>query len=312
MLFSILIAHYNNARFLQTAIESVLCQTYTNWEIVFVDDGSTDHFETILETYKDDQRIKIFRNEKNHGCGYTKRKCAELASGELMGFLDPDDKLHPKALATMADAHQRFPTHSIVHSTHYICDENLGIKRVSDYVKPLPLHTPYLLVSDGRIHHFASFKSSCYKKTEGISAEIKKAVDQDLYYKLEETGAVLLVNEPMYYYRLHKGSISNFGKESETSIVHYSIIREACKRRIKKLKAEENPNREWARKYHSRYFKMSIFYWSRKKNWLLMLYYLFLFPFNGGSGNIVSYLQKIPREGKVLLRKTFVTDYEIR
>lgn len=64
MLFSILIAHYNNARFLQTAIDSVLCQTYTNWEIILVDDGSTDHFETILENYKGDGRINVFRNEK--------------------------------------------------------------------------------------------------------------------------------------------------------------------------------------------------------------------------------------------------------
>lgn len=312
MLFSILIAHYNNARFLQTAIDSVLCQTYTNWEIILVDDGSTDHFETILENYKGDGRINVFRNEKNYGCGYTKRKCTELASGELMAFLDPDDKLHPKAIAVMTEAHTKYPVHSIVHSTHYICDENLGIKRVSDYVKPLPLHTPYLMVSDGRIHHFASFKSSCYKKTNGISGEIRKAVDQDLYYKLEETGPVLFVNEALYYYRLHEGSISNFGKELETSIIHYNIIREACKRRIKKLKSGENPKEDWVRKYRSRYFKMSIFYWSRKRNWLYTLYYLFLFPFNGGLRNIISYLQKIPSEGKVLLRKTFVTDYEIR
>ena len=93
-LFSVLITNYNNGRYLQEAIDSVLAQTYTNWEIILVDDKSTDNSFEIYEKYKDDGRFKIYYNEVNMGCGYTKHRCAELASGELCGFLDPLSQLH--------------------------------------------------------------------------------------------------------------------------------------------------------------------------------------------------------------------------
>lgn len=104
-LFSILIANYNNGCYLQEAIDSVLAQTYPNWEIVLVDDKSSDDSFEIYKKYKEDKRFHIYFNEENKGCGYTKRRCAELAQGELCGFLDPDDKLTPDALEVMVNEH---------------------------------------------------------------------------------------------------------------------------------------------------------------------------------------------------------------
>ena len=73
-LFSVLIANYNNGRFLQQAIESVLTQTYSNWEIVIVDDASSDNSFDIYDKYKDDNRFVFKFNEKNEGCGSPKRR----------------------------------------------------------------------------------------------------------------------------------------------------------------------------------------------------------------------------------------------
>ena len=67
-LFSILIANYNNGRYLQEAIDSVLAQTYTNWEVVIVDDKSTDNSFEIYEKYKDDPRFHVCFNDVNRGC----------------------------------------------------------------------------------------------------------------------------------------------------------------------------------------------------------------------------------------------------
>ena len=97
-LFSVLIANYNNGKYLREAINSVYSQIYTNWEIILVDDASTDNSQEIYSELEKDDRIHIYYNEKNMGCGYTKRRCAELANGELCGFLDPDDALLPHAL----------------------------------------------------------------------------------------------------------------------------------------------------------------------------------------------------------------------
>lgn len=313
MLFSVLIAHYNNARFLTHALNSVLAQSYTNWEIIIVDDGSVDNFEAVITPYAHDGRINIYRNEKNYGCAYAKRKCASLATGEVLAFLDPDDALTPDALEILVKAHEQYPTYSIVHSTHFICDETLLVKRIADYPRALPADTPYLLLNDGSIHHFASFKKALYDQTEKLSDIYHKAVDQDLYYKMEETGGVLFIDKPLYYYRIHKGGISTEGKEWEATIWHYAVIKEACLRRIKQLRKSGNPQAaKWIKQYRTRYYKISIFHSFRTRNWFGFLYSSVVFVFTGGFSNVVSYLKKLPRERMQLLKRSFASDHQIK
>src|SRR5690554_4791645 len=114
-LFSILIAQYNNGHFFNDCYKSILEQTYANWEVIIVDDASTDDsLKVIKDIIKDDSRFKLFTNDTNKGCGYTKRKCAALATGEISGFLDPDDTLEPIALEKMVEIHLNHPEVSIV------------------------------------------------------------------------------------------------------------------------------------------------------------------------------------------------------
>jgi len=304
MLFSILIANYNNTRYLDTVLSSLRAQTCRDWEVILVDDASTDNFEEVISGWRWDERIKVFRNQRNEGCGYTKRRCVELASGSLLAFLDPDDALDPEALAVMGEAHARHPECSLIHSTHYICDHRLRVKRVADYPRALPEGMPYLLLNDGSIHHFATFKKACYEATEGLSPSNRKAVDQDLYYKLEETGEVLYIDKPLYHYRIHEGSISNAGKEREASLWHYSIIMEACLRRMK--------HPDLRKVYRARYYKARIFRSFRRRRYMDFLYSLMVFPFAGGWDNLVSYFRKLPKEGISLIRRSLVEDYEIK
>ena len=123
-LFSVLIANFNNGRFIRDCIGSVLEQTHTCWEVIFVDDGSTDNsLEVITGFAEKDDRIKVFRNKENTGCGYTKRKCAELATGEICGFLDPDDALVENAIELSVKEHLENPNASLVYSLCYQTDE---------------------------------------------------------------------------------------------------------------------------------------------------------------------------------------------
>src|SRR5690348_14143366 len=102
LLFSLLIANYNNGRFFKDCHDSIIAQTYNNWEAIIIDDGSTDHsVEVIKNITGKDARFKFYRNDKNYGCGYTKRRCVELATGDVCAFLDPDDALLPEALEQM-------------------------------------------------------------------------------------------------------------------------------------------------------------------------------------------------------------------
>lgn len=213
-LFSVLIASYNNGRYLQGAIDSVLGQTYTNWEIVLVDDKSTDNSFEIYEKYKDDKRFHIYFNEENKGCGYTKRRCAECSQGELCGFLDPDDKLTKDALEIMVGEHQAHPGCSLVYSTHYLWNDCSGAKTVQGLVGPMQNGEDFLISSRNVVSHFSTYKKHYYDMTVGINLKLKSAVDVDEYFLLEEVGELHYVNTPLYFYRqTNPNSVSISGGE---------------------------------------------------------------------------------------------------
>lgn len=231
-LFSVLIANYNNGRYLQQAINSVLEQTYSNWEIVLVDDKSTDNSHEIYEKYKDDRRFRIYYNDVNGGCGYTKRRCVELAQGELCGFLDPDDALTKEALEIMVKEHCNHENVSLVYSRYYLSDQDLNIIGESKHQRALPEGVTFLDYGKGAVSHFATFKLNNYKRTTGINPYMLRAVDHDLYYKLEETGAVLFKDVPLYIYRTGATNSISLGRNTYVA-AFWDIISqyEACRRR---------------------------------------------------------------------------------
>lgn len=105
-MFSVLIANYNNGQYIQEAIDSIIAQTYNDWEIVIVDDGSNDNSANIYRQYNN-ERIRIYYNGQNKGCTYSKWRCIEECKGELFGFLDADDTLMPDALECMVNEHKK-------------------------------------------------------------------------------------------------------------------------------------------------------------------------------------------------------------
>lgn len=229
-LFSVLIANYNNGKYLQEAIDSVYAQTYTNWEIVLVDDCSTDNSKNLYQKYKGDTRIKIFYNEKNKGCGYTKHRCIELATGVLCGFLDADDVLLPYAIEKHVLAHITYDKVSLIFSRYYSCDERLNIQSESELLC-IPSGESYLTNDNHNPCPFASFKKNYYDQTSGIDTTYKAAIDQDLYYKLEEVGDIYALDEITYKWRVVPNSVSRAG--NLLTPFYYSLlsIYFACVRR---------------------------------------------------------------------------------
>lgn len=225
-LFSILIANYNNGPYLQEAIDSVLAQTYANWEVILVDDKSTDESAAIYGKYASDDRFKIYYNEENRGCGYTKRRCAELATGELCGFLDPDDALLPEALETMVKAHAEHPECSLIYSTCYrYSGDRKAEMPVWDFIGPIPEDSDFLIYRKKLVSHFVSFKRDAYLKTSGIDATLKAAVDRDLYYRLEEQGKLLYIPVTMYLYRINNAASISIGTKESEKKAYYNCIK---------------------------------------------------------------------------------------
>lgn len=206
-LFSILIANYNNGRYLQEAIDSVLSQTYTNWEVVIVDDGSTDNSRELYRHYADDSRFHIFFNEENRGCGYTKHQCVLHANGKYCGYLDPDDALLPNALEVSYKMLSNNAKAVLTFSRFYVCDEKMNIVKAS---RPLVLKEgeSYFEHHDYRAETFAGFSRDAYLQMGGIDTTLKAGVDADLYFRLEEVGELEISHEITYKYRIFNNSIT--------------------------------------------------------------------------------------------------------
>lgn len=98
-LVSIIMPSWNTAHFIAESIRSVIDQTYDNWELLIVDDCSTDMTDEIVQTFLSDTRIKYFHNEKNSGAALTRNKALREAHGEWIAFLDSDDLWMPDKLA---------------------------------------------------------------------------------------------------------------------------------------------------------------------------------------------------------------------
>ena len=206
-LFSVLIANYNNGKYLMDAIESVRSQTYSKWEIILVDDASTDNSADLYVDLEKDERIHIYCNEKNMGCGYTKRRCAELANGELCGFLDPDDLLLSDAIEDSVKNMYEHPDSVLSFSRFYMCDESLN--KIGECRK-LELHgKSYFENRDYCPEHFVAFQREGYNKTTGIDASLKAGVDQDLYFRLEEVGDIAVMDKFTYLYRQNSGAMTS-------------------------------------------------------------------------------------------------------
>ncbi|WP_276835270.1 glycosyltransferase family 2 protein [Chryseobacterium cucumeris] len=239
---SILIANYNNGEYFKECFTSLINQTYSNWEAIIVDDCSVDDSVNIIKKIiENDSRFLLFQNPENKGCGFTKRKCMEFATGVICAYLDPDDALYPEAIEK---AIQGYTNNNIVatYSKMMLCDENLIPHKVFSKTKNI-YNNKYFFNYPIQFAHFFTFRKCVYFKTTGINPTLKTAVDQDLYLKILELGQVKFIRKVLYKYRLHSNGISQqdtkeVAKESFASVIYATMKR----RGIKKINKQLIPN----------------------------------------------------------------------
>ncbi|HSA05956.1 MAG TPA: glycosyltransferase [Candidatus Gastranaerophilales bacterium] len=130
-MISIIIPAYNAENYIKNAINSVLNQTYQNFEIIIINDGSTDNTENVIKQF-DDTRIKYFYQE-NQGVSSARNKGIELSQGEYIAFLDADDLWLPEKLQLQLDFLKKNPEISLVYSNLELIEESTGIKFIKTY-----------------------------------------------------------------------------------------------------------------------------------------------------------------------------------
>jgi glycosyltransferase involved in cell wall biosynthesis len=124
---SVIIPTYNCAHYLPQAVESVLAQTYDNYELIVVDDGSTDNTQEILKPYRDRLRYSILQN--NQGVSIARNRGIEMARGKLIAFLDADDWFLPDKLKAQVNYFDRHPAIGMCDSGFYLVSPQKEILR---------------------------------------------------------------------------------------------------------------------------------------------------------------------------------------
>lgn len=175
---------YNCADTLEEAVESILQQTYDDWELIMCDDGSMDStYEIATRFSRQYENIIAFQNEKNMGLNYTLNKCLEKAKGEYIARMDGDDISLPTRLEKEVAFLEQHREYAIVSTNMIYFDENgewgrsnmLEFPQKEDLVKATPFcHAPCMV------------RREAYEKVKGYSVEKKllRAEDYHLWFKM--------------------------------------------------------------------------------------------------------------------------------
>lgn len=237
-LVSILIANRNNGKYIEETLNSAINQTYSNIEIIVIDDNSNDNSIDIINNFiknNPQQNVQLLKNSDSKGCGRIKKQLIENSIGEYFAFLDPEDTIRPDAVDTLVRFHTT-DQYSIVYSTHYCCNEKLETEYISTYPGKIQTGETHFTSTTGHISAFALCRRDFYNKTNGINPNLIVAEDQDLYMKLEEFAPVYYVDEPLYYYRKHENNMSWNSAKREINLKYKHVARTETYRRRKHKK----------------------------------------------------------------------------
>lgn len=220
-LVSIVMPSYNTAGFIEQTINSVIKQTYDNWELIIVDDCSTDNTDAVVQKIND-RRIKYIKNDKNSGAAISRNRALREAQGRWIAFLDSDDLWEPdklqKQISFMNDNgfHFTYTNYSeIDEDSNSLGKTVTGPKKISrigmfNYCWPGCLTVMYDRKFIGEIQ----------------IENIRKNNDYAMWLKICRKADCYLLDEVLAKYRKRSGSISN---HSYMSLIkwHYKLYREA-------------------------------------------------------------------------------------
>ncbi|WP_291726106.1 glycosyltransferase family 2 protein [Bernardetia sp.] len=208
---SVVMPVFNGEKFIKMAIESILNQTYKDFELVIINDGSTDSSAEIIQSYQD-ERIRFLENEGNRGIFYTRNRLFEEAKGEYIAILDCDDCAEPIRLekqVAFLDENEEF---GLVGSWITIIDNENTIKGAWQLEhRPERIAAKLLF-----LNQFA--QSSIMMRKEFSELKYRKeyppAEDYDLWIRIAHKTRVINLPESLIKYRIHDNNISQTQRET--------------------------------------------------------------------------------------------------
>ena len=207
---SVLIPTYNYAHVLDETIQCVLNQTFTDFELIIVDDNSKDNTDEVVKKYLVDERVKYFRNEKNLRTMGNWNKCLEYATGEYIKYLCADDLLHPEILeryVPIMDQHQHVSLitcdkQEFGDSTRLLTIPFSGLQKGNDMI--YKTMKDYNWIGEPSL---AMFRKRDVEKV-GPFRDYIWIVDWEMWVRLLTVGDCYIVPETLCYIRRHNQQVT--------------------------------------------------------------------------------------------------------
>ncbi|QEY11281.1 glycosyltransferase [Cellvibrio sp. KY-YJ-3] len=209
MLVTIITPTYNREAFLPAAIESVLAQTYKNFEFIIVDDGSEDNSRKLIESYAEkDSRIKYLYQE-NQRQSVARNYALSVAKGDFICFLDSDNYWPHDKLEKSLKAFEQHPEADIVYGDCITIDEH-GNELHRNNMRRYSGSIAALLLKDNFVSMNTTMtRRRCFNEMGGMSGKRRVADDYDLWLKFSARYRFQYIPEFLAYYRVMENQISS-------------------------------------------------------------------------------------------------------
>ncbi len=226
---TIYITNYNYGQYLEQAIKSVLEQTFTDYELIIIDDGSTDDSKKIIRQYQRHKKVyAIF--QKNKGLNASNNIALNLSRGKYIIRLDADDYFAPQAIELMVSELNRNENHALVFPDYYHIDEDGNI------IEEIKRHdfTNNVSLYDQPAHGACTMiRTNVLKSIGGYDEEFNRQDGYDIWLRLSQLYPVKNISLPLFYYRQHSNNLT----KDETSL--FSTRTELLRKNAKSLKKKD-------------------------------------------------------------------------
>lgn len=222
-LVSIIMPSYNTAEYIAETIQSVQAQSYTDWELIIVDDCSTDNTDDIVKPYLIDKRIVYIKNEKNSGAALSRNRALRKAKGKWIAFLDSDDLWTPDKLEKQIHF-------MLAHNCHFSYTNYFEID-AEGKLNGIKVTGPKRITKCGMYNYCWPGCLTVMYDADVVGliqiADIRKNNDYAMWLKVcDKANCYLLEEELALYRRGREGSISTHSVK-KLIVWHYKLYREA-------------------------------------------------------------------------------------
>lgn len=206
--FSIVLPTKNNAAYLEAALDSIISQSYCDWELIIINDGSSDNTALLLQRYLSDTRVHLHTLVRSRGVPYALNLGISYACGQWIVRHDGDDVSLPSRLGALHDFIKSRPDVVLLGSDIYLADQDGSIYSTQTYCyEDQSIRIKWLRASPF-CHPSIAFRRESFLQAGGYNASLRVAEDYELYFRLAQHGCIANIALPLYILRIHPQSTS--------------------------------------------------------------------------------------------------------